>query len=165
MKKTISVVLFMAMLLTLCVPAFAAQLDKDNATGTVLVQTLEQDASGNDGASYYVTIPADTQIPWGETDPVDLSYAVEAHLRYAEQLKVTVAGSGAMTYVASAEDTYTLAYTLDGVTEYLGGPVVYGGVDTPAVEQDLTVTIAEADWGAAVVGTYSDTLTFTAEIV
>ncbi len=158
MKKVLSILLAATLIFAVCVPAFAAELtEKPSQSGDVIIKTSTDDENGDDAAKYVVTIPADTVIPWGQT-ATDVSYTVESHLTRANVVKVTVAGSGEM---ATADDAYTLAYALDGATEYTAdAPVVY-----PAATQTLNVLITADAWNYAVVEEYSDVLTYTAELV
>ena len=158
MKKVISVLMTVAMLAALMVPAFA--LDQNTPKGDTIVKTGTTMEDGKDARRYAVTIPADTTITWG-AEKTDLTgYTAEAHLAYGEKLSVTVAGSGKMTYSPEAGVTLELPYTLEGNTAYVSaGPVVY-----PVANLALSVNITADDWNAAVVGEYQDTLTFIAEI-
>ena len=158
MKKVVSVLMTVAMLAALMVPAFA--LDQNTPKGDTIVKTGTTMEDGKDARRYAVTIPADTTITWG-AEKTDLTgYTAEAHLAYGEKLSVTVAGSGKMTYSPEAGVTLELPYTLEGNTAYVSaGPVVY-----PVANLALSVNITADDWNAAVVGEYQDTLTFIAEI-
>ncbi len=158
MKKVVSVLMTVAMLAALMVPAFA--LDQNTPKGDTIVKTGTTMEDGKDARRYAVTIPADTTITWG-AEKTDLTgYTAEAHLAYGEKLSVTVAGSGNMTYSPEAGVTLELPYTLEGDTAYVSaGPVVY-----PVANLALSVNITADDWNQAVVGAYQDTLTFIAEI-
>lgn len=158
MKKVISMLMTVAMLAALMVPAFA--LDQNTPKGDVIVKTDTEMADGQDARRYTVTIPADTVIAWG-AEKTDLTgYTAEAHLAYGEKLSVTVSGNGNMVYEPEAGTTLALPYTLEGDTAYeSAGPVVY-----PVATLALSVNITADDWNAAVVGEYQDTLTFTAAI-
>ena len=158
MKKVISMLMTVAMLAALMVPAFA--LDQNTPKGAVIVKTDTEMADGQDARRYTVTIPADTVIAWG-AEKTDLTgYTAEAHLAYGEKLSVTVSGSGNMIYSPEEGTTLALPYTLEGDTAYKStGAVVY-----PVATLALSVNIAADDWNAAVVGEYQDTLTFTAAI-
>lgn len=158
MKKVISVLLAVAMLAALMVPAFA--LDQDNPTGEAIVKTSTQTEGGEDAWNYNVSIPAETVIAWG-AESTDLEgVTAEAHLYYGEKLYVSVAGNDKMVYTPEEGTTFELPYALAGDTAYESeGPVVY-----PAAALDLKVNVAADDWNKAVVGEYSDTLTFTAEV-
>lgn len=156
MKKAISVVLALVMLFAVCVPAFAADISADGK-GDVIVSTSTKTETGEDAETYTVVIPADTTIAWG-TESTDVGYTVESHLARNKAVAVAVTGSGEMKTVDGA---YTLAYTLDGATAFQADhPVVY-----PAAVQAVNVLIAADDWNRAVVESYSDILTYTAEIV
>ena len=163
MKKALSILLAMVMVFSMSVFAFAAAteqtLDKATPTGDVVIKTTDKDGTGKDAKKYSITIPADTEIAWG-TETTTLNYKVESHLGHGEAVKVTVTGNGAMSYVASAEKTYTLAYTLTDAEFTATEPTLY-----PAVDETVTVGVTANDWNEAVVGEYSDVLTFTAALV
>lgn len=130
-----------------------------NPQGTCIVKTDTLTESGESGEQYTVTIPAETVIPWGKSVQ-EISYSVESHLRYRRALTVTVSSSGTMVYAPTAEDSFTLPYTLTDTDFHADRPTVY-----PAAEQTMTMQIANADWANAVVGEYADILTFTAAVV
>ena len=159
MKKVISMLMTVAMLAALMVPAFA--LDQNTPSGDTIVKTSTTMEGGQDARRYTVTIPADTVIAWGAEKTELTGYTAEAHLAYGEKLSVTVSGNGNMVYEPEAGTTLALPYTLEGDTAYeSAGPVVY-----PVATLALSVNITADDWNAAVVGEYQDTLTFTAAIV
>lgn len=158
MKKVVSVLMAVAMLAALMVPAFA--LDQNTPSGDTIVKTSTTMEGGQDARRYTVTIPADTTIVWGAESTALEGYTAEAHLAYGEELIVSVTGNGKMTYSPEAGVTLELPYTLEGDTAYeSNSPIVY-----PVAELALSVNIAADDWNQAVVGEYQDTLTFTAEI-
>lgn len=162
MKKILSVALALVMMAAICVPAFATKTISDKTaekTGDTLVQTSTKKEDGSNGESYTVEIPLSVNIPWGKTDAVALDYYVEAHLAYGKRLSVAVTGNGKMALEEDANEK--LAYTLSGTTLFRAdSPVVY----TPDVKQPLSITVADNAWKNAVVGVYSGTLTFTAEV-
>ena len=158
MKKVISMLMTVAMLAALMVPAFA--LDQNTPKGDTIVKTSTTMEGGQDARRYTVTIPADTVIAWGAEKTELTGYTAEAHLAYGEKLSVTVSGNGNMVYEPEAGTTLALPYTLEGDTAYeSAGPVVY-----PVATLALSVNITADDWNEAVVGEYQDTLTFTAAI-
>lgn len=158
MKKVVSVLMAVAMLAALMVPAFA--LDQNTPKGDTIVKTSTTMEGGQDARRYTVTIPADTVIAWGAEKTELTGYTAEAHLAYGEKLSVTVSGNGNMVYEPEAGTTLALPYTLEGDTAYeSAGPVVY-----PVATLALSVNITADDWNEAVVGEYQDTLTFTAAI-
>lgn len=160
MKKVLSVALALLMMLAVCVPAFAANpiTEKTDNTGTAIVKTDTYKENGENGESYSVIIPANTTIPWGK-DAIDLTYSVEAHLGYGKKLHVSVAGNNEMVLKEDAGEK--LAYTLSGAVAYTSaGPVV-----NPQAFETFNLAIAETAWAHAIVGEYTDTLTFTAEVL
>ena len=161
MKKTAAILLTLALAFVMLVPSFAATLNKDKTSGDVIIKTsTTEDVDGKDPKKYSVEIPADTVIPWG-TESTALTYTVESHLGDGESVKVVVTNSGEnkMTYQGNF-GTYTLPYVLSGQQSYAAAsPVVY-----PAEACEVKVDISADDWNKAVVGEYSDLLTFTASV-
>lgn len=156
MKKTVSILLTMLMLFAVCIPAFATDIKAPETKGTTLVKTDTTELPSEDGY-FTVTIPADTDIKWGTTEDVDLSYTVESHLSRDKRLNVAVDASGAMKTV---DKKYSIAYQLKGTTAYAAEtPVVF-----PAATCELNLTVAQAEWDKAVVESYSDTLTFNVSV-
>ena len=108
MKKILSVLLAVSMLLALCIPAFAADIATDGGTGDTIIKTAtlkDTDSDGvgdTDAESFKVTIPADTTLPWGTADTLTaLPYYVEAHLKFGKHLTVAVTNDGANTMTVS----------------------------------------------------------------
>lgn len=171
MKKVLSVLLAVSMLLALCVPAFAAtEVKAEGATDVIIQTSTKKDSNGNgtidpdddDAEGFLVTIPADTVIPWGQVS-TDVSYKTEAHLMRGKFLKVEVAGSGQM---KTADAAYEIPYELDGVTEFTAAnPWVYDTTNDTGVVQALNVIVTSDSWNTAVVEEYQDTLTYTVSIV
>ena len=65
----------------------------------------------------------------------------------------------------TTDGAYSLAYTLEGVKDFLAtSPVVYDEATDSGVKQDLKVKIDSANWKKAVVEEYSDTLTYTVSV-
>lgn len=156
MKKVISVLLAVMMLAALMVPAFAATATIDQtggnpATGGATVKTDTSAVTG-DGA-YTVTYDAEISVPWNSTAAVSSNYTVETHLKTGKQLKVTATSDGIMTYNA-----LELPYTLGGDTAYTAGAA-------ETATKAITVTVAQSAWDEAPIAEYTDTITYTAEIV
>lgn len=159
MKKAISAILALVMLTVLCVPAFAANITTDGGTGDSIVKTTYSTSD----ESFTVSIPAETTIPWLTTTAYDIAYTVESHLAYGKHLTVTVAdsdGQNKMLYSPAAGVTLELPYTLGATTYIAAGPVV-----NPAATVAATITVDANDWNNAVIGEYTDTLTFTVNVV
>lgn len=158
MKKIIAMVLTLVMMFAICVPSFAATLDKDNQTGTVDINTLTTDEAGKDAEKYSITIPASNEIPWGK-EANTITYSVDAHLLYNHKLNVEVTndGTNTMKFKPVEGKEFTLAYSLADASAQFG-PVT-------TAEANFTVNVAADAWNTAVVGQYADTLTFTTSLV
>ena len=156
MKKVISVLMAVAMLAALMVPAFALDktLDENTKSDTAEVKTNYDNLKAT-GGYYTVTFPAETKIAWGTVDTT-IKYNVSTQLIPTATLTVTVAQDNAA--MKSADET-ELPYTLSGDTEVTGiAPFV-------SEEKSLNINITDANWKSVPVDDYSDTLTFTASIV
>lgn len=155
MKKVISVLMAVAMLAALMVPAFAlTEADGNPASDTAEVKTNYDNLEAT-GGYYTVTFPAETTIAWGTVDTT-IKYNVSTQLIPTATLTVTVAQDNAA--MKSADET-ELPYTLSGDTEVTGiAPFV-------SEEKSLNINITDANWKSVPVDDYSDTLTFTASIV
>ena len=154
MKKVISVLMAVAMLAALMVPAFALDktLDENTKSDTAEVKTNYDNLKAT-GGYYTVTFPAETKIAWGTVDTT-IKYNVSTQLIPTATLTVTVAQDNAA--MKSADET-ELPYTLSGDTEVTG--------IGPFVDTDYELNINVTAWGDVPVDSYSDTLTFEATIV
>ena len=154
MKKVISVLMAVAMLAALMVPAFAlTEADGNPASDTAEVKTNYDNLEAT-GGYYTVTYPAETTIAWGTVDTT-IKYNVSTQLIPTATLTVTVAQDNAA--MKSADET-ELPYTLSGDTEVTGiAPFV-------SEEKLLNINITDANWKSVPVDDYSDTLTFTATV-
>ncbi len=167
MKKILALVMAIVMMMAIAVPAFAADLNvKPGQSGDVTITTSTQkDENGDgvpdgDGDWYLVEIPADTTIYWG-SEATPMSYFVEAHLLYGKTLDVAVASSdNVMTYSPEENVNLDLNFALTGDTAVNFATVTY-----PKEEKVISVDITADAWNRAIVGTYSDILTFSAAIV
>ena len=161
MKKILSIVLALVMMMAVTVTAFAeTAVVGDNE---VQVETKTTDKDGNDAYSYTVVIPATTSVAWKDTTTqYDVGYTVTSQLLIGASLKVNVAydtdtddtNNGVMT---NADTTATLKYTLIGAGETTFAEVNKG------VKTDAKITVAGFD--AAPIGTYTGTITYTVEYV
>lgn len=165
MKKALSIILSLIMVLSLSVIAFAEEITGDGSspeqTADSIVKTQTTNERGEDVTSFTVTYPAETTIPWGKTDAVDVAYTINAQLLFNKRLKVSVAkkdGEDAMK--GSAGNDATLAYTLDGDVNVTTEKAAVSGLSKAA-----TVTVAQDAWDAAPVDTYQSNLTFTVDVV
>lgn len=135
----------------------------DNATGEVAVdkttnepvrKTINIYFAADD--SFVVTIPAEKDVPWGETEAVDVSYSVTSSLDTGSKISVSVAGTGSMKKTdAATGEVYTLPYTSQNFTstEFTGKNE--GAL--PAQKPSLTIS----GWTDVPIAEYSTTLTYT----
>lgn len=98
----------------------------DNATGEVAVdkttnepvrKTINIHFAADD--FFEVTIPAEIDVPWGETEAVDVSYKVTSSLDTGSKVGVSVARSASVandTLTNAATSTYALPYTSQNFT-------------------------------------------------
>ena len=152
MKKIIAIVMALVMMMAVTVPAFAADITKDTAqAGQATVATTTDDTD----ATYTVTYPAATTIAWGDTNAVNVNYAVTSQLPIGASLKVSVAAdnNGEMTSANAAG--YKLTYTLTG-----GAEETFQEINNN-VAPSTDVTVAIADFSQAVPDVYTGTLTYT----
>lgn len=161
MKKILAIVMALVMMMAICVPAFAAVTGGSNAGNDTIINTDTKKDTDGDGigdtevAWYTVTIPATQTLAW-ETESKDIEYAVASQLKTGEAVKVTVADADAAYKMTSAGGE--LAYTLENAT-FTAPSAVYDGAVS------VTVKVALNEWKSAAIDNYTDTLTFTAEIV
>ena len=155
MKKIIAIVMALVMMMAIAVPAFAAVEGGSNSGSDTIITTKTTKEDGSDPVWYTVTIPATQEIFW-EATTTDIEYKINSQLATGDFVKVTVAGSGLLKKDGS---TATLAYAITD-TEYTAtAEVVVDEADT------VTIDTTNAAWATVPVDKYSDTLTFTAEII
>lgn len=158
MKKIISVLLAVAMLAALTVPAFAAEITKDSAeqSAKVDVVTKTTNTDGEDAYSYTVTIPASFEFDWGDTAAKDATYTVTSQLLLGASLDVSVAANngGEMTNENTAS---TLTYTLTN-----GGSTHFTEVNNEATPTAApSVSIAKEEYDGVPIAVYTGTMTYT----
>lgn len=163
MKKFLSIAVAVLMIAAICVPCFAATIDKTTPEGKGTAQVKTDISAVTDNGTFVVTIPAEMPIPWNtaNTDSSkDFTYSVESQLKTGKLIQVDVAQNNANMTSASGA---TLAYTITGdiTAVKTTAPVVAAGTFVKTV----TVNVAGAAWANAAIDEYSDTLTFTAQIV
>lgn len=139
----------------------------DNATGEVAVdkttnepvrKTINIHFAADD--SFVVTIPAEIDVPWGETEAVDVSYKVTSSLDTGSKIGVSVARSASVandTLTNAATSTYALPYTSQNFTSTEFTGTNEGAL--PAQKPSLTIS----GWTDAPIAEYSTTLTYTVD--
>lgn len=171
MKKLLSLALALLMLASVATVALAST--------TTLTTTVPP-------ATYTLNIPADQEIPFGETKHSIGTVTVTDAAGFAigKNLKVTIdcdafACEGVPTTIPFSIDCADDDQVIHGnglnVRELTFYGSVYGGVTEYArfgshtsdtwYNKDMSVSIASTDWGKALAGDYTATITFTAEVV
>ena len=161
MKKILAIAMALVMMMAICVPAFAAVTGGSNAGNDTIISTdtlKDEDGDGvgeTDPSWYTVTIPATQVLPW-EATATNIKYTVASQLKTGDAVKVTVDDADKaykMTGVGGE-----LTYSLENAT-FTAPSAVYDA------ETSVTVKVALNDWKSVAIDSYTDTLTFTAEIV
>lgn len=139
----------------------------DNATGEVAVdkttnepvrKTINIHFAADD--FFEVTIPAEIDVPWGETEAVDVSYKVTSSLDTGSKVGVSVARSASVandTLTNAATSTYALPYTSQNFTSTEFTGTNEGAL--PAQKPSLTIS----GWTDVPIAEYSTTLTYTVD--
>ena len=160
MKKLFALILTVAMLATVSVTAFAAEIGPEaNASqGSTKV-------SFNVDPTYTVTIPAKVELQKIDTDGAityenDYTITAEAgvRLKKGEYIEVTIASD----YVMQTPQGATLAYAITAENVAVINNGVVAEFATDKAEQTATIHIAANDPDYA--GEYKDTVTFTVAV-
>lgn len=163
MKKILSIAVAVLMIAAICVPCFAATIDKTTPDGKGTAQVKTDISAVTDSGTFVVTIPAEMPIPWNtaNTDSSkDFTYSVESQLKTGKRIQVDVAQNNANMTSASGA---TLAYTITG--DITAVKTTASVVAAGTFVKTVTVNVAGTAWANAAIDEYSDTLTFTAQIV
>lgn len=163
MKKILSIAVAVLMIAAICVPCFAATIDKTTPDGKGTAQVKTDISAVTDSGTFVVTIPAEMPIPWNtaNTDSSkDFTYSVESQLKTGKVIQVDVAQNNANMKSASGA---TLAYTITG--DITAVKTTASVVAAGTFVKTVTVNVAGTAWANAAIDEYSDTLTFTAQIV
>lgn len=161
MKKILAIAMALVMMMAICVPAFAAVTGGSNSGSDTIINTDTKKDTDNDGvgdteASWYtVTIPATQTLPWEATSS-NIKYTVASQLKTGEAVMVKVDDADKAYKMTAAGGE--LKYSLENAT-FTAPSAVYNA------ETSVTVKVALNDWKSVAIDNYTDTLTFTAEIV
>ncbi len=163
MKKILSIIMAVLMITAICVPCFAATIDKTTPDGKGTAQVKTDISAVTDNGTFVVTIPAEMPIPWNtaNTDSSkDFTYSVESQLKTGKLIQVDVAQNNVNMKSASGA---TLAYTITG--DITAVKTTASVVAAGTFVKTVTVNVAGTAWANAAIDEYSDQLTFTAQIV
>ena len=146
MKKVLSVVLALVLLLLCTVPCFAESQSMVISTVGVV--------------AYELSYPADIEIPW-KTESMGIGQVTAVLLNIEPSKAVSVMVSSAYNYKLTNEldASKTIAYNLYGTEDikFLSGDF--------GKSFDLSVSVEDDQWQQAASGKHSDLLTFTVEYV
>ena len=160
MKKVFALILTVAMLASMSVTAFAAQIGPEANTEGGSIEL-----SFNVDPTYTITIPATVELQKVEdngTVTYENDYTLTAQagvrLKKGEYIEVTVASDFEMTTTEGA----TLAYTITAEDAAVANNGVVATFGTDKNAQSTTIHIAANDPDYA--GEYKDTVTFTVAV-
>ncbi len=154
MKKIISLVLALIMMMAICVPAFATKtldVNAQSGSSTVLVDGVADKGDG----TYSVEIPAAVDLTWGDTTKAG-AYKITSQVQTDKRVKVSLEKAKDLTNAANETIEFVVA---DATTGIANSAVVNNESHT------FNLTIDAGEWAAASIATYEGTITFTAELV
>lgn len=168
MKKLFAILLAVAMLASMATVASAAET-------TTLTTTVP-------AATYTLNIPADQEIPFGATKTEIGGVSVTNATGFAvdKNLEVTLIYNNFTSESVSTEIPYMLEILSSGGTYRnvpSGNVLTFHGVEGGGVKEtpfftadmycrdEMYLNVVSEDWGKALAGEYSTTITFTCEVV
>lgn len=158
MKKVISLVMALVMMMAIMVPAFATKQINQNSVPQSNTSTVKTDTSNVNGdGTYTVTYPATMYILWEEKEATEFKYKVKSQLKTGKLVNVKITDEANEFKMVNANGdflTYTLGGAIDGTT-----------TEPVAENVEFAYTITVNDWSGVPVDTYEDTLTFTVSVV
>ena len=162
MKKLLAVLLAAMLVLSMGVMAFADDITTDQGKAQSTLTTKLTDENGNPVAGFTVSIPATVDIPWGGTTGGDfINWSYSSKLEAGQRLSISLDKTGGNMVDTTGATTDVLAYTLGGPAVDM--PFVTDGPVSPVT--GMQVHIMVPSWDGIAVAAYSDTVTFTAEVI
>ena len=176
MKKVISFVLAVMLLASMVPTVFAANATPNTTTLTTTVPDAE----------YTLNIPADQEITFGEpsTEIGNVTITNAKNFAVGKNVEVTVTYDAFKADAVSTTIPFTLGFTTSfggtPTTKNSGSAFVFEGKDDNTVNEHansssigsntnlvnaLYVQVTSSDWGKALAGDYTATITFTAAVV
>lgn len=179
MKKALSFLLAMLLIVSMAPTAFATNVTPGTTTLTTTVPA----------ATYTLNIPADTTVPYGEEvfHIGNLTVTDSTSFANGKNLAVTVEYDSFVSDSVPTTIPFSLVYDTDydagtisyPFTKQTGGEFIFAGQTDGTVEETasqtyrdhqinvthIAVKVNSEDWGKALAGNYTGTITFTAEVV
>ncbi len=169
MKKILAVMMAIVMMMAIAVPAFAGTITQDPTAsddGSATVKTSTANITGE--GTFTLSYPAAMIIDWEEANNANYnySYSVTSNLKTGYCVEVTIDGGTNGFVMEKTGVTSKIPYTLtvDGKAE-LTAKTTKEVVAANEFVMPLLVAVDTADWKAASIDEYTDTITFTADIV
>lgn len=155
MKKLFAIILAAALLASLSVTVFAAEVKQDSDPKTADVELTTYIAP-----TYTVTIPADVKVAFNaESTDFGTVKVDAAQIDPDKCIKVSHDASGMLKN--KIDEKKVIPYTVKADSEaFTSATYLRAGDHT-----DLTINISKEDWNKAYAGDYTDTVTFTVEYV
>lgn len=164
MKKLFAILLTVVMLFAVCVPAFAATItdqSPDQSAEAIIYTSTE---TPDNFKAYTVTIPANLEIPWS-SEKTAFTYSVKTQLELGKRLQVLVDSIGPLE-LSNDETSIVLPYTFSNSNDEGVESLSYTtSREVVTTNRTFNIDINESDWNKAPVARYSDTLTFTIEVI
>ncbi len=173
MKKFSALILALALLASALPAAFAANATPNTTTLTTTVPS----------ATYVLNIPADQEIPFGQTrtDIGNITITDSKNFAYGKNVKVTISHEPFISENVATQISYNLIGDGDSVEQIIKELTFKGQTDGTAQEkatinngtlapkygtmETVLVSVHPTEWGKALAGDYKSTITFTSEIV
>lgn len=173
MKKFSALILALALLASALPAAFAANATPNTTTLTTTVPS----------ASYVLNIPADQEIPFGQTrtDIGNITITDSKNFASGKNVKVTISHEPFISENVSTQISYNLLGDGDSVEQIIIELTFKGQIDGTVQEkatinngtlapkydtmERVQVSVHPTEWGKALAGDYKSTITFTSEVV
>ncbi len=155
MKKIISVVLALVMMMAVMVPAFAENIVSPDTTGNAIV--LVDGVTDKGEGSYTVSIPASVDFKWNDAETTG-AYTITSQVQTNKRVQVTVTKTKDLTNENDA--TETIAFSVADATSKATSAVVNAEAHAFKLTIDDTTR-----WTTASIAKYEGTITFEAELV
>lgn len=115
-------------------------------------------------ASFTVTYPAITNVPWATLEKVPVGYQVETNLLIGQQLKVTVESKDGLNLLTN-DELKVQGFAGIQLSEIKNSEMLYASVANVDAKNDVYFTVAESVWENMPIAEYETTFVYTAQVV